>query len=541
MIKHLILNNLVLVDQCEIHFTPGFNAITGETGAGKTALIEAIALALGNRADTTLIRKGSDKALVEIAFDIDALPNLHTLLEEAGISCDPHDYLIIRREIFKEGKNRAFLNCRLIPLPFLQKVGAHLIDLIAQSTHQDLRTTDTQRALIDRFGSLEKEYACFQSSFAKEKEFSEKLATLQTLLQKREREEETLRFQLEEIESVGLKSGEEEILFEKYQRLAHAQELNEKITQIIKVLSDSPSALLLQLSRFHKTCESLQTYDSSLSDAASLFHEAQIALSEALRTLQSATDGLDADPNTFQFLENRLTTISRLKRKYGQTFDAIEQFHLQLQTDLSRFAHLLEEIQNTEKELTSIRRETDQAASTLTQKRKKTSLRLEKILTHHLHMLNMNGAELQITLSPQTRHTSGDDLIQFFLKANAGEHPGLVKEHTSGGELSRLLFAIKTTLAEKNDTPTLLFDEIDANVGGKTASIIGEHLKALGKVRQVICITHFPQVASQADTHLTVQKVEKEGRTFTEISLLSPKKRQEELLRMLGGKDFSSL
>lgn len=521
MIKHLILNNLVLVDSCEIHFGPSFNVVTGETGAGKTALIEAIDLALGGRADTSVIRKGCDRAFVEIAFDIEHLD----VLEEAGITLDKGEYLVIRREIAREGKNRAFVNCRMAPLPLLQKIGNALIDLIGQHAHQTLRTADSQRALVDRFGDVQ--LGPFQQAYEQEKSCQKRLDELSKVTS---RDEEMWRFQLDEIQSVGLKDGEEEALFEKHHRLAHSNELSEKIDMMIKGLSESS---LPQLACYSKACGSL------LKDTSALIHDAQVSLAEALRTLQSYD--LENDPQSFQALENRLSDISRLKRKYGQTFAEIEAYRQKLCFELSRLENLSEEIEKAQKELKKAHEETDKAAHALSLKRKQAAAALQKTLTEQLQSLNMPGAELIIEISPQARQQSGDDLIQFFLKANQGEHPGLVKEHSSGGELSRLLFAIKIALAEKNDTPTLIFDEIDANVGGKTAAIIGEKLHELGKCRQVICITHFPQVASKSDCHFSVQKTEKDGRTLTEIKPLSKKEREQELLRMIGGKSILSV
>lgn len=539
MIKHLILNNLVLVDSCEIHFGPSFNAVTGETGAGKTALIEAIGLALGDRADSGLIRKGCERAFVEIAFDIETLPHVKESLEEAGLSIDSEEYLVIRREISKEGKNRAFVNCRMAPLLLLQKIGSELIDLIGQHSHQTLRTADSQRALVDLFGNLKDSLKTFQTAYAKEKTLQKKCEELQQLSLHREREEDTWRFQLGEIETIGLKKGEEEAVYEKYQRLANSQELTEKIDMMIKGLSDSPTAVLPQLARFNKACESLLSYDRTLSEASSLIHEAQIALTEALRTLQSCNDSLESDPNAFQTLENRLSAISRLKRKYGQSFEEIDSFYQKIKAELTRLENLSDEIKAAENAFLQAKAETDKAAQKLTAKRKESAARLQKTLTTHLQMLNMSGAEVIIEITPQQRNNAGDDMVQFWLKANTGEHPGLVKEHSSGGELSRLLFAIKIALAEKNNTPTLIFDEIDANVGGKTASIIGDKLAELGTCRQVICITHFPQVASKAEEHFGVQKIETDGRTLTEIKHLNKKQREQELLRMIGGKELT--
>ncbi|MBS0604280.1 MAG: DNA repair protein RecN [Verrucomicrobia bacterium] len=541
MIKRLTLNNLVLVDSCEIDFGTSFNAVTGETGAGKTALIEAIGLALGERADSGLIRKGCDKAHVEVSFDIDALPYIQEMLEEAGLSTGKDEELVIRREISKEGKNRAFVNCRMATLPFLNKIGASLIDLIGQHAHQTLRTNDSQRSIVDLFGSLEDILKDFQSSYEKEKERLKKLEELQQLSSHRERDEDTWRFQLEEIESVALKKGEEEEAFEKYQKLAHSRELAEKIDLALKGLSESSHAVIPQVSRYIKAIDSLLTYDKTLSDASTLLHESHIALSEALRSLQSYSQNIDSDPHAFQHLENRLGAISRLKRKYGQSFEEIETYRLKIQSELKRLENISEELKAAELSLEIARGETNEKAKLLTSKRKEAALKLQQTLTTQLQHLNMSGAEVIIEIVESARHHGGDDTVQFWLKANTGEHPGLVKEHSSGGELSRLLFAIKIALAEKNNTPTLIFDEIDANVGGKTATIIGEKLQELGKCRQVICITHFPQVASKANEHFNVEKIETDGRTLTEIKHLNKKQREQELLRMIGGEklDFS--
>jgi DNA repair protein RecN (Recombination protein N) len=543
MIKHLILNNLVLVDSCEIHFGPAFNAVTGETGAGKTALIEAIGLALGERADTSLVRKGADKAYVEICFDIGQLPHIREMLDEAGLLADDSDDLVIRREISKQGKNRAFVNCRTAPLPLLQKIGAELIDMIGQHAHHALRTGDSQRALVDLFGNHRDMLKEFQAAFAQEKETLKKWEELQQLSAHRDRDLDTWRYQLEEIESVSLKKGEEEESFEKYQKLAHAQELSEKIGIISQALSESPSAILPQLSKCIKNIDSLLTFDKSLTDASSLLHEAHIALTETHRAVQSYSQNIDTDPKAFQRLEDRLSAINKLKRKYGQTFDEIAAYHQKIKSELDRLENLSDELESAKTAFKEAKSKTDEKAKLLTSKRTASALKLQKLLTAQLQHLNMNGAELTIQVAEVPRSSFGDNAIEFWLKANTGEHPGLVKEHSSGGELSRLLFAIKIALAEKNNTPTLIFDEIDANVGGKTATIIGEKLQELGKCRQVVCITHFPQVASKADEHFGVQKVESEGRTLTEIKQLSKKQREQELLRMIGGKklDLASL
>jgi DNA repair protein RecN (Recombination protein N) len=532
MIKSLHLNNLVLVDSCELEFQSHFTALTGETGAGKTALIEAIHLALGARADTSLIRTGADKASVEISFDIREVPKAQVLLHEAGIDFSADEELIIRREITREGKNRAFLNCQMAPLPLLQKVGATLLELIGQHTHQGLLTSEFQRSIVDLFGDLSLPLKAFQEAWEKEKHLKKTRDALLSAESKREREEEGLYLQLNEIDSVQLKEGEEEQIIEEHKRLFHAQEITEKTQALLHTLS----TVLPQTNRSAKTCEALSSLDKTFEEPQALIAQALIALNEAQHELQRALDRLENNPNRFSFLEERLASIHRLKRKYGQDFNAIQAIHQELKAKLETFSSLSESIEETKTALVAASTTTSALAAKLSSARMKAASILQKELTNELHSLNMASAEITIEIAPHPRTALGDDLIHFWIRANKGEEPVLVKEHASGGELSRLLFAIKITLAEKNDTPTLIFDEIDANVGGTTASIIGEKLRSLGEKRQVICITHFPQVASQANAQISVLKIEKDGRTLTKVQFLEPKEREKELLRMLGGK-----
>ncbi|MGE3535340.1 MAG: DNA repair protein RecN [Parachlamydiales bacterium] len=531
MINHLSLKNLVLVDTCALDLLPQFTALTGETGAGKTALIEAIDLALGARADSTMIRKGEEKACVEAAFEISKLPETQKLLSDAGISYSPDEELIIRREITREGKNRAFVNGQLTPLPLLQKIGATLLELVGQHAYHSLTSADSQRAIVDQFAELNSLLHQFQQAYEEEKDLKGKLNTLLSQDSQRDKEDEKLRSQLEEIGSVKLKNGEEEEITEEHKRLAHAQEILEKLAPITQTLSN----FLPHLSRFHKSCDLLTHYDARLLPPASLLHEASIAATEAYNELQNYTDKLDKDPKRFAYLEERLAAIDALKRKYGSTIEEVQQFQQNAQRKLDQLENLSDEIEEVRAKIKQQEQTTGELAGQLTKKRKNASERLAKFLTESLQSLNMQGAEITISVQPASRSQSGDDAILFWMRANIGEQSVLIKDHSSGGELSRLLFAIKTTLCEKNQTPTLIFDEIDANVGGKTASVIGEQLKKLGKHRQVICITHFPQVASKADHHFSVQKSEINGRTVTTIQHLGKKEREAEILRMLGG------
>jgi DNA repair protein RecN (Recombination protein N) len=540
MIRQLTLSHFVLVEHACIAFSPHFNIITGETGAGKTAIIEALSLCLGKRADTDLIRQGSDRAVVEGIFDISKLNHLHSLCEEAGIACEPNEELIIRREITLEGKNRAFVNCEQVPLPFLQKVGAHLIDFIGQHAILELKSSHFQRKALDTYADMQSELSQFQRAYKREKALHLRKAELQSKAAFREKQEDLLRFQLQEIEAESLSIDEDEVLFEKYARLSKQQEISEKLEEILDRLAETPSSICPQLSRLHKLAEALAKIDPALQEAFSLLQQSQLAATEAHLQFNSYFAALEQDPKILAHIENRLSRIAALKKKYGQSLKEIDAFKQNLLSQLEEFAALSDAMEKTEQELPPAKEETDQLARVLNVKRTECAKQLETLLTCHLQSLNMSKAEVHIVVEPEDRTLEGDDGVHFYLKANPGEPRALVREHSSGGEMSRLFLAIKLSLADKNQTPTLIFDEIDANVGGKTASIIGEKLHALGKIRQILCITHFPQVASKAECHFCVQKEEQAGRTLTQIRILSHREREKEFLRMLGGEQATA-
>jgi DNA repair protein RecN (Recombination protein N) len=529
MIRRLLLNHFVLVESCDIAFDPHFTAVTGETGAGKTAFTEAIHLCLGQRAEQDLIRKGSDKASVEL--HLSTTPLAKQLLEEAGFDAED-DEIIIRRELFKEGKSRCFINCRSIPLSFLQTLGKALIDLIGQSTQTELKTKEAQRELLDLFGGVESDL--FEKNYRKEIEQRKTLEELTALLKLKEREEELWRFQLSEIEEAHLQEEDEEALFQQYNRLTHAQDVREKTALLTNTLSEGPAALLTQLAKAIKLSETLLSYDTRFSSTHALLQEAGIPLKEALREIDSQVDLLEEDPQALATLEERLSLLSQLKRKYGPSIQDILSHAAEIQKRLSPFETLEEDIENATKALSEIQAESDTLARALSDKRRKAASALSKQLTEQIQLLNMPGAHVDVRVHPAARSSSGDDRVEWWIQANPGENPGPVEEHASGGEMSRLLFALKIVLADKNKTPTLIFDEIDANVGGKTATLIGEKLKELGTYKQVICITHFPQVALHASCHLRVEKRVIDGRTLTAIHELTAPDRDLELARMRG-------
>ena len=486
---------------------------------------------MGARADATYIRQGQERATIEATFDLSKSSMVTQWLQEAGIHSIPGEDLIIRRVLAREGKNRIYINCELVSLPFLQKIGSALIHFISAESIQKLRMPDFQRSLLDTFGSLESDLHHFQETFEKEKAIGSRYEQLS----KDQRESVHLiplfQEQLEEIQSLALKEGEEETLFAKYAQLAKQQTINEKLKNLLDLFSDTPSALLPLVQRIQKGAEALGKLDTALCEPISLLQQAYIALQEAHFHYQKEFNCSESDPKEFAYLENRLNSIARLKKKYGQIDSYAEKIKNQY-TSLEKGMSLLKEA---EVELKSAQKETLKQVEKLTEQRKRCAKELESILSSLLQTLNMSKAQVYIAILPHTRSLSGEDHIEFYLKANPGEEPALVSEHVSSGELSRLFLALTLILAEKNRIPTLIFDEIDANVGGKTASLIGERLCELSKTSQILCITHFPQVAAKAHQHIYVDKQEIDGRTLTTFQLLSSEEREKELVRMVGG------
>ncbi len=534
MISYLHIKNLALIENAEITFEKGLNVLTGETGAGKTIILTALGLILGERAQANFLRSSADKASVEAAFDLNASSPVWQILQEAGIETDPNELLIMRRELTREGKSRAQINCQTVPLPLLQKTGALLCDLIDQSSHQALKQTEQQRALLDLYADLQETLFSYSISWEKEKQLRLSLEQLLLTNQKRDQEIEFLTYQQQELQEAKL--HEEESCFAEYQKLSNRQELLEKLHTLHNALCDSPQAILGQLARLKPLLDAAVKIDSVLEEASPLFQEALIPLKEVGEILSRNLEQDEADPKRLLYLEERLAKMHLLKRKIGKTTaDEVKLYEEELNTRLEKLAALDQEIEEHKMQIALLEKESSTLAKQLTDARTLAAQKWQAELASVLHTFNMPSAELKIEVQPAPRTASGDETVLFSMRANRGEALLPVQACASGGELSRLLLAIKTTLAEKNRTPILVFDEIDANVGGETASLIGERLHKLAQVRQVVCVTHFPQVARFADHHVGIRKSETDGRTTTATRTLDHLEREKELLRMLGG------
>ena len=499
MLKLLRIHNIILIEEAELEFEAGFTVLTGETGAGKSAILKALDLVLGARADSSMIRKGAERARVEAAFEVD------------------DGELILRRDLLPNGKSRAYVDNVLVPLSDLRKAAENRLDMVGQHANQRLSTLDYHREVVDLFGGHQDLAKRFTETYQKEKELSLQLEQLKVSENERLRQIEILQAQLEEIDEANIQEGEEEELFAEYSRLSNAEELASKLDGIMNGINEGKLAIL------HSELQAMAKLDGTLDPFAQALQSASLELQETAFGLQSYRGRLAPNPARLDEVNQRLRLINQISRKYGDTAD-------QMRQDLTALQESDNQIEALEKEISAL--PTDKLASELTKKRTVAAKKLSKALISHLHPLNMKGAQFLTQVTPTSRTSSGDDLIEFHFAPNPGEGMVPIRKSASGGELSRVLLALKTTLAGLELTPTLIFDEIDAAMGGATARLVGEKIRAISSQRQVICITHLPQVAELADHHFCIQKEQKGGRTRSTISLLTETKR--ELARMSG-------
>ena len=528
MLKRLHIQNIILIEKGEIPFEVGFNVLSGETGSGKSAILHALNLIAGERTDPSILRKNSDKGRVEAIFDLTPSPTLQELFDNAGLEVDFNEELIIVREIATTGKNRAYINNQTVQISFLKQIGEHLLEMIGQHANQTLLNIDNHRQIVDLYGALEEEVKDFAKSFSLEMERRKSYETWIAEEAARKKQSEQLAKDLEELDSAQLKDGEEEELFQEYTLLANAEELAHKAQEVRKALD------LGLLARQKGTFEQLARIDPKLGVVAETYGNALCELQEVGYILDRYVGQIEANPRRLNEVNDRLTLLTRLKKKFGPTLADLIAYRQNAATHLKKLSGSDEELEKLQAEIVQLEKENDQKARQITHKRISIAEDLAVAVMRELAALNMPKAKITIDITTQKRGRSGDERVEFFIAPNVGEHRIPLKESASGGELSRVLLALQTLLAGKAHIPTVVFDEIDANIGGATASIIGEKLRQIGCKHQVICVTHFPQVARSANHHLRISKREKEGRTVTEVEVLDPSTREDELSRMQG-------
>lgn len=536
MLKQLTIQNIILIETAVIPFESCLNVLSGETGAGKSAIMNALSLLTGERADAGMIRRGSEKGSVEAIFDIDSHPHVKRLLEESGIDHEEGNELIVRREVSAAGRSRAFINNQMVQLGVLRSISVWLLDLIGQHANHQLLSIENHRSILDLYGDLEKDVSVFSNNWTKENEKRRLLDELISSEAQRLRDIDRYQRELEELEEAKLKENEEDELFSEYTLLTNAQELSGKVHDIYETLSGERQAVLPVLNRLRGLFDQLVRIDPSLSEIAKEYESVLIELQEIAHTLGKYQSNIERNPSREIEVNDRLSLIDRLKRRYGASVKDIQAYQMDVREKLKQLMQTDIRIEELHQELNQLEKQNNILGQQITQKREIAALCLEKGVVEELRALNMPKVEFYCRVSSQRRSQTGDNQVEFFLRPNVGEHDVAVRDCASGGELSRLMLAIQVLLAGKKKTPTLIFDEIDANIGGETASVVGLKLKEIGQKHQVLCITHFPQVAKQGDHHLQISKNEQNGRTITMITILSGANRKKEIMRMLGGK-----
>ncbi len=554
MIEELYISNVALIDELQLECSSGLNIFTGETGAGKSVILNAVGLALGERSTAGIVRDGATNAKIQIAI---ALPPDHPVWDgfndsEFADVLDAEETLVLSRQINASGRSRCHTNGQLVSLTFLSAIGDLLVDIHGQHAHQSLFRSETHLDLLDTFGKHEalkaeasKKYDELHTAQAQLADFSQ---TLRAAMQ----EKDLLEFQLEELEEAQLQEGEEEDLINERHLLSNAETLFESANQLYEQLygSDlSESSTLDGLKIASRTISKLCELDGSLSELNARFESTLYELEDIAYQIRDYRDKIEFNPHRLSEVEERLDLIHRLKRKYGDSISDILAYQAQASQKLEDLQFGSERIEELKDQIHRVTQGAQKLAVELSKKRRETATQLESLIERELQTLGMEKAVFQILVSPiesangpleiegkrYELRTDGMDEIEFFISPNVGSEPKPLAKIASGGEISRVMLALKTVLAQADLIPTMIFDEIDAGIGGRTADIVGQKLKELSRYRQVFCITHLPQIARFADQHFRVEKSVEGNRTTITAKLLTPEERVEEVARMHGG------
>jgi DNA repair protein RecN (Recombination protein N) len=537
----LRIKNLALVEELEWQMGPGFVAVTGETGAGKSIIIGALQLLLGERADKSLIRTGADVCTVEAVFSGNGLQKLNPQLVEAGVEPCESD-LILKRTLSTTGTNRQFINGSPTTLSILKNLGDELVDLHGPHDHQSLLSPDRQLNLLDSFARAEEQLGEYRKDYRQLQTLLAEHAALDTAETAREQELDLLRHQISEIKSANLVAGEEEEIEKRYKLASNSKRLIELASAIANKLSESDGSVLSQLAETQRLLRELEKIDNSIAQFSSAHAASVVELSEIARALSAYAEKLDLDPEQLAALEQRLSLFETLKRKYGGSIAEVIAFGERSTDRMQKVEGRDAEVERLAKEIENVRAQMNRAGEALRKLRTKAAPKLSENIRRNLRDLGFRQSEFEAKLSALDEpRPSGFDAVELLFSPNPGEPPKPLRAIASSGEISRLMLAIKSALAAHDEIPLLVFDEIDTNVGGEIAHAVGGKMQTLGRDHQVICITHLPQVAATASLHFVVTKDVARGRTFSNLREVTGKSRLEEIARMLGGKSDSAL
>lgn len=554
MLRSLRVRNYAIIESAEVEFSPGLTALTGETGAGKSILIGALSLALGERAEPEAIRSGESTAQVECLFELPPKHPLLNALAEQGIPISGNE-ILVKREVVSSGRSRAFLNDSGSTRETLKTLGDSCVDLVGQHEHQSLLQEDRHLDYLDGFAGLLNEREAFASKLRDHLKIAQELSSLKAREALTEERRELYAFQVRELEEARLVPGEEETLTSAGRILENTERLMLGASQVLEALADGEDAIGTRIDAARKALEESAGLDERLKGSLESLATLSYQTEDIASALRQYKDKLEFDPDRLDEIRERLDQIWRLKKKYGGSVEsAIEQLE-KLRKELGSQENRAEDIERLEQNLARSTKALEEGAQALSRKRAKAAKELSLRVTQELSGLGLEKSRLEVRLTQETSPDglltlkgekvnvteTGWDKTRFFFSANPGEELRPLDRVASGGEISRLMLALKTVLAEVDAVPTLVFDEIDTGIGGQVAEAVGQRLKTIARKRQVLCITHLAQIASQADEHLVVEKREQGGRTFVSIRKLNPDERIQELARMMAGKEVTGL
>jgi len=541
MLTTLSIKNLALVESLAWELGPGLVGVTGETGAGKSIIVGALKLVLGGRADRDLIRTGEETCTVEAVFETRHTAEINEVLAAAGLEECDGGQIIIKRVISAGGGNKQFINCAPATLNVLKAVGLYLVDLHGPHDHQSLNSRERQLAMLDAAAGAGAALETYQKTWRQWRSVAAELEELSAAERATEQELELLRYQVQEIETAALRPDEEEPLLQRHRMASNSSKLVDLTSQALGLLSDADSAVLSQLGELRRVLRDIERTDRGAAEVTAGFENAFVELEDLERGLRRYHEGLEIDPREVQDIEERINTIETLKRKYGGSIERVLDHRDAAAAKLGKIEGRGAALEHLQKALTSARAAVDSAGTALSQLRKKAAPRLAKEVSRHLADLGFLQAKFGVDLAPLAQPGAhGMEETEFMFSPNPGEPPRPLRVIASSGEMSRVMLAVKSALAKEDNIPLLVFDEIDANVGGEIAAAVGRKMAELGRSHQIISITHMPQVAALASCHYVVTKTVKKDRTFSGLHRVEDEDRVEEITRMLGGKAASA-
>ena len=546
MLTELNIKNFAIIDELKVSFDNGLSVISGETGAGKSIIIGAVGLLLGEKASGDMIRSSEDTAVVEALFDIGGMEALKERLKQMGRGFYQGDDLVIRRVVSRSGKNRAYLNGSLVPLSLLSSVSESLLNICSQHEHQVILNPENHLDILDELGgilTLRSEYTVVYEQY---QSLNARIRELESVRQRRGEREDLFGFQLQEIDTAALKIGEDTALLEEKRVLENAQRLMDYAGKVYDTLYGKKGSVLEGFREAMASIREIKKIDTGLQISEEGIEELFYQLEDAALIVRDYAKNLSFDATRLEAIEERLTTIGRLKRKYGGTLEQVFQKRAEMEEELRGISSVAEEIGQVSKTMTLLRSQMMETAGNLSQERRRKAARLKEAMKAEIRTLGMAGARFEVVFKEPSFNGAeppfnrkGVDKVEFYLATNVGETLKPLSRIASGGELSRIILAMKKVLARTGSVGTIIFDEVDSGIGGATAEIVGEKLRDVSGYHQVLCITHLPQIACFGDRHYRVTKMVSGGRTDTFMRVLSDEERLEEITRMLGGVELT--